>query len=162
MAVAVLSSAAFAVARPAVRVIGRAAPELSIDAVVQAPTGTTITLEALRGKAVMLDCWATWCGPCVEAIPHLNALADRFRSKPLQFVALSNEDPAKVRAFLTSHPMKAWVACDPDNSTEKDYRTPELPITFLIDTSGTLKGMMPPSQITDEVLQHLLRGEPLQ
>ena len=145
----------------AVRVIGQPAPELTIDAIIQAPTGTTITLQALHGKAVVLDCWATWCGPCVEAIPHLNDLVDKTKDQPVQFIALTSEEPNAVRAFLEKNPLKAWVAADPDNSVAKDYRIPALPVAFLMDTSGTLRGLMEPGKITEDVVKRLIDGKPL-
>src|SRR5438552_2493476 len=94
-------------AGPAIRVIGKPAPELTIDYIIQPPDGTTITLEALRGKAVVLEFWATWCGPCIDAIPHVNVLVEKFQGRPLQFLSVSSEEPEKVRAFVLAHPMKA-------------------------------------------------------
>lgn len=145
----------------AVRVIGRPAPDLTIDTLLQAPEGTTTTLEALRGKAVVLEFWATWCQPCVEGIPHLNELAGNMKDKPVQFIAVTSEDPATVKPFLSTHQLNAWVGCDLDHSLEQDYRVVELPICFLIDTTGTLKGMADPARLNADVLERLFSGEPL-
>lgn len=64
------------------------------------PTGKTITLAALKGKPVLLNLWATWCGPCVKELPTLDALAARQKGK-LVVVTLSQDmDAAKAKAFL--------------------------------------------------------------
>lgn len=60
--------------------IGQAAPELGIEKFLQAPEGEK-TLSALKGKVIVLEFWATWCGPCVAAIPHLNQLHDSGKIK---------------------------------------------------------------------------------
>src|ERR1700744_6269930 len=62
--------------------IGDAPPLLGATDLLQAPPGATFDATSLRGTVVVLEFWATWCGPCVAAIPHLNELADQFKDKP--------------------------------------------------------------------------------
>src|SRR6266446_6561216 len=66
--------------------VGSSAPPLTLQKVLQAPEGIHGTWEELRGQAVVIEFWATWCGGCVDNIPHLNELAERFASRPLQFI----------------------------------------------------------------------------
>jgi len=68
------------------------------------------TLHALAGKAVVLEFWATWCAPCVAAIPHLNELATQFKDRPVVFLSVSDETPSVVEAFLQKHPIDGWSA----------------------------------------------------
>src|SRR4030095_15566093 len=75
-----------------------------------APEGAGLGWEQLQGKVVVLEFWATWCGPCVATIPHMNELADQFKGEPVQFVALTQEPEKTVAAFLPKTPIHAWVA----------------------------------------------------
>jgi len=67
--------------------IAAPAPPLTLS-LLQAPSGTDVTWEALRGNVVVLEFWATWCGGCRDQIPHLNRLEEQFRNKPVRFMAL--------------------------------------------------------------------------
>src|ERR1035441_9507322 len=82
--------------------IGAPAPPLNLAKVLQATNATEATWDNLRGKVVVLDFWATWCGPCVAAIPHWNDLAKQFHDKPVVFLAISNEDEPLVTAATAS------------------------------------------------------------
>jgi thiol-disulfide isomerase/thioredoxin len=57
-------------------------PLLQATDLLQAPPGTKLDAGSIRGNVVILEFWATWCGPCVVAIPHLNELAEEFKGKP--------------------------------------------------------------------------------
>src|SRR5262249_33930918 len=59
--------------------IGDNPPQLGLETILQAPAGTEATWASLKGKVVVLEFWATWCGPCIAAIPHLNEMADQFK-----------------------------------------------------------------------------------
>jgi len=80
--------------------IGDAPPAFGLEKVLQAPEGKKVGWAALRGKVVALELWATWCGPCVGAIPHLNELADKFKDEPVQFIAVTGEDEKVIVPFL--------------------------------------------------------------
>jgi thiol-disulfide isomerase/thioredoxin len=58
----------------------------------------------LAGTAVVLDFWATWCGPCIKAIPHLNQLVDEFAGRPVRFISVTYEKEEVVRPVLAKHP----------------------------------------------------------
>src|SRR6185437_7368319 len=76
------------------------APALDLQQILRAPNGSRATWDALRGKVVVLEFWATWCPTCVKSIPHFNALVDELKDKPVQFISITDEDPATVRSFL--------------------------------------------------------------
>src|SRR5215471_21366282 len=88
--------------------IGDLPPPLGLEKILQAPDGKKVEWGALKGKVVVLEFWATWCGPCVAAIPHLNELADKFKEEPIQFIAVTSEDEKVVRRFLRNKPLHAW------------------------------------------------------
>lgn len=73
---------------------GRSAPDLAITTT----DGATLRLSELRGRAVILDYWATWCGPCVREIPHLQKVADEF-SQDLVVIGISSESMSDLQKF---------------------------------------------------------------
>ena len=72
---------------------GKPAPSLNLTQILQAAAGGSASWDAFRGKATVLEFWATWCGPCVEAIPHWNKLVERFQDRPIRFLSITDESP---------------------------------------------------------------------
>jgi thiol-disulfide isomerase/thioredoxin len=140
---------------------GMPAPPLSLKQTLQVPAGTKVSWEALRGKAVVLEFWATWCGPCVAAIPHLNELAQKYAGKPVQFIAITAENEELVAPFLKKKPIRAWIGLDADRATHGAYGVQGIPVTVLVDAQGKLAGFTHPTGLTDKVLDDLLAGRPL-
>src|SRR5215470_13148870 len=101
--------------------VGEAAPPLGLETMLQAPVGFQPSWASLRGNVVVLEFWATWCGPCIAAIPHLNEVADHFKGKPIQFIAITDEDEKVVGPFLRKKPIHAWVGLDTDKSMLDAY-----------------------------------------
>jgi uncharacterized protein (TIGR03435 family) len=156
-----LSFSPIALADAEVR-IGSPAPPLALKEVLQAPEGMHGTWEELRGEAVVIEFWATWCGGCVDNIPHINELVDRFASRPLQFISITDEtDVDLVKKFLAHHPIRGWVAFDAEESTFKAYGIEGRPQTLLIDRNGIVQAITNPTSVTPQVLEDLLGGKPL-
>src|SRR5271168_2401936 len=152
---------------PAVRAdsrvkVGSPAPPLTLKGVLQAPEQTHGTWEELRGKAVVVEFWAIWCGGCVDNIPHINELAEKFASRPLQFISITDEtDVVLVKGFLERHPIRGWVAFDEEESTFKRYAIEGRPQTLLVDGAGIVRAITNPISVTPQVLEDLLAGKPL-
>ena len=117
-------------------VVGQAAPALA------APNldGQTITLSDLGGKVVLLDFWATWCAPCVYAMPTLQAVHTRYG--PEDFVVLGvNQEPEqteKVRRFMTERGLTFDTVVD-DGPIARDWGVYTFPTSFLIDRKGAVR-----------------------
>ena len=77
--------------------IGDAPPDLTLTRTIQGPGATEISWEKLRGNVVVLEFWVTWCGPCVQAIPHWNELVDEFHDKPVRFLSVTSENESAVK-----------------------------------------------------------------
>lgn len=138
---------------------GEPAPPLNLEALLQAPHGTVASWEALRGSSVVLEFWATWCGPCLVAIPHLNELAREFAGRPVRFIAISDEEPETVTRHLAKQAIQGWVGLDTDHSTFADYDVPGIPVTVLVDANGIVRAVTRPMSVTAEALDALIRGE---
>ena len=141
--------------------VGSPAPPLQVEYLLQAPEGTRITWESLHGKAVMLEFWATSCGPCVNAITHLNEMARDLEGEPIRFLALTDENATTVGRFLEKRPITGWVGLDTDRSVFNAYDVLGLPQTILVDGQGVVRARTLPQLVTLEVLRDLAAGRPL-
>jgi thiol-disulfide isomerase/thioredoxin len=116
----------------------RVAPNFSVSAA----DGRTITLEGLTGKVVLIDFWATWCGPCREVLPHVKEIAKRFAGQPFVVISISmDKDEAKWREFIAKNEM-SWIQYRDgyfEGPIAKMFGVRAIPATFTIDADGVLQ-----------------------
>ncbi|MCY3972357.1 MAG: TIGR03435 family protein [Acidobacteria bacterium] len=112
----------------------------------------------LKGKATVLEFWATWCGPCVQAIPHLNELADDLAEHDIRFVSITDEEEGTVAPFLEANPISGLVALDLDGSVFEEYGIRSIPTTFLVDRKGVVQAVTRAGDVTREALLDLMAG----
>ncbi|MGD0500951.1 MAG: redoxin family protein [Bryobacteraceae bacterium] len=137
--------------------VGEPAPSLSLDRTI--PAGGQPNWESLSGNPVVIEFWATWCGYCIEEIPHLNALAEKYRD--VRFISITDEQASLVEPFLAKRPIQGQVALDRNGSTFKAYGIEGRPQTILVDKTGVLRGILYPTQLTEAVMEDFLAGRPL-
>jgi thiol-disulfide isomerase/thioredoxin len=136
---------------------GKPAPALSVE-LLQAPAGAQATWSALKGQAVIVEFWATWCPSCIEQIPHLNALVETFKDKPIRFISVTDEETAVVTAFLKKRPIAGWIGLDAGSATFNRYNIVGRPYTALIDANGVLRALLPPHDVHESTIRELLAG----
>jgi peroxiredoxin len=120
--------------------VGAVAPAFSARTVDPAPT--TRTLEAYRGKVVLLNLWATWCLPCRREMPSIEALYREFGPKGLAVVAVSIDDPGAeeaIREFVTAYGLTFDILYDPTGAITRTYQTTGVPETFVIGRDGKIR-----------------------
>jgi peroxiredoxin len=118
------------------QLVGKRAPDVALSTL----DGASVKLADLRGKVVVLDFWASWCVPCVQALPTLNAWNRDMKSKGLVVIGVTQEDASEVKAFLADgNAVDYPVALDAAQDATRRYRVQGLPMTVIIDKSGVVR-----------------------
>ncbi len=105
-------------------------------------SGDSVSLEAQRGKVVLLNVWATWCHPCRDEIPELQALHEKYSAQGLELVGVSVDTDGSdeaIRAFMNDFRMTYPIWRDPDERVSTQFLVVGVPATFLIDRQGVLR-----------------------
>jgi thiol-disulfide isomerase/thioredoxin len=121
--------------------------------------GGNVRLSDLRGKAVLLNFWATWCPYCVRELPDLDVVASGFTGDVVVLGINVGEEPARVRAFLGENPVGFPVLLDVKTAAAKLYGVKGLPTNVFIDPKGRLVAAIPGALDRDtlvSLLQHVL------
>jgi thiol-disulfide isomerase/thioredoxin len=104
--------------------------------------GQHISMDSLAGKVVLIDFWATWCGPCVNAVPHVREIAHRFDGQPFVVLSISlDADEAKWRSFVEKNKM-TWLQFRDGGFNGRiatQFGVTAIPATFTIDADGVLE-----------------------
>jgi thiol-disulfide isomerase/thioredoxin len=100
-------------------------------------TGRRWQLDALRGRVVLVNFWASWCEPCRAEMPSLEQVARRHRDDGLQVLAVNFKEPAaKVQGFLDRMPLDLPVLLDEDGATARAFGVRIFPSTLVVDRDG--------------------------
>jgi cytochrome c biogenesis protein CcmG, thiol:disulfide interchange protein DsbE len=121
---------------------GQLAPDFSLARVDGTPGA--VAMSTLRGQVVVLDFWATWCGPCVQMIPVLDGLHRAWAARGVSFVGVNSDGGGAtvddIKAFMVEHPMSYPVVRDADGEVGARYRLEALPNIVVIGRDGRIRG----------------------
>jgi peroxiredoxin len=103
-------------------------------------SGEQIALSDLKGQVVMLNFWATWCGPCRQEMPHLEALHQRYSDLGFTLLGVNvEEDSSGADKFLSGTPVTFPILFDPDSEVSQAYEVVAMPSTVLVDRAGNMR-----------------------
>lgn len=119
----------------AVALQGQPAPDFTLTGV----DGKPVTLSSLKGHVVLLDFWATWCGPCVKSLPELDALYQARKDSGMQVLAINaGEEKDVVTTFLKEKKLTLPVLLDTDQAAVEKFGIGAFPTTIIISPGGTV------------------------
>jgi len=116
--------------------VGKAAPGFEPDLI---RGNYSASLADLSGQVVVLDFWATWCGPCAMTMPTLDAWQTKYGPKGLRIVGVSSEDRPDIQLFIDAHPLAYAIARDHQAKIARDYYLLGVPMLVVIDRTGIVR-----------------------
>ena len=141
--------------------VGDKAPKIEItDYIYNIPKDKNIA-----NKYILLEFWATWCGSCLDAVPKLNLLENKFKDQNnLIFISITDEKPEKALRTIKRIPFKSAVVSDQSLKTRKSFieqndGSYSIPKTFLIDSKGIIKWIGTPDLMNETILKKFLNQE---
>jgi peroxiredoxin len=102
--------------------------------------GSSVGLSQLRGQVVMINFWASWCGPCRQEFPILDAMYRKYRPMGFTLLAINVEsDAADAERFLAATPVSFPIAWDAANKVSGAYGVSAMPTTLIVDRKGQVR-----------------------
>jgi peroxiredoxin len=102
--------------------------------------GENVSLADLKGQVVLINFWATWCGPCRKEMPQLEALSERYGDLGFTLLGVNVEDnPKRAKKWLQETPVSFDILFDTANKVSKLYDVVAMPSTFIVDKAGKLR-----------------------
>ena len=137
-----------AIAAATKSMVGQKLPELKVDYVGKKPE--------VAGKPMIVEFWATWCGPCKTSIPHLNELYKKYKDKGLVIVGVTDEDNQTIRRFTKTTPMDYFPATDRNGKLSKEFGIQGIPHAVLVNKTGEIVWEGHPMSLKDADIEKVL------
>jgi len=135
----ILLGAAFSVCA-AVALAAVAPSGVAPDFALRTVEGPNLRLKEQRGQVVLVNFWATWCGPCRVEMPHLNRLYEKYRTSGFQLLGVNiDEDPRQAAGLASKLGLRFPVLFDTDKKVSRLYDVSAMPSTVLVDRDGKVR-----------------------
>jgi peroxiredoxin len=131
---------------------GFAAPDFTLST----PDGAALALSSQRGKVVIVNVWASWCGPCRAEMPAIQQIYDAERERGLQVLAVNStvqDTAAHAEAFAKELGLSIPILLDTDGAVTRAYMVRALPNTFIVDRKGVIRSVIFGGPISAAVLE---------
>jgi peroxiredoxin len=116
--------------------VGQPAPDFAL----KSASGENLRLSEYRGDVVMINFWATWCGPCRQEMPLLDALYGRYQRVGFQLLGVNiDDDSGKALGMVEELGVSFPVLFDAEKSVSRQYQVEAMPVTVIVDRSGTVR-----------------------
>lgn len=103
-------------------------------------SGGNLSLASLKGKVVLLDFWASWCGPCKEELPELEKIKAAYAAKGVAVVTVNiDKDRENAQSMVKKLKLTLAVALDPSGGTAGKYGLPTMPSSYVVDKTGVVR-----------------------
>ncbi|MBK7872496.1 MAG: TIGR03435 family protein [Saprospiraceae bacterium] len=135
-------------------------PEIQCEKVLNYAQQRT-SLAEYKGKAVLIDFWATWCAPCIKAFDHLQDLQNIFPND-LQVLTVSSDSEERLQQFLSKFETSLPIVVDDNRKIAALFPHRTIPHSVLIDQNGVIQVIASPDKITNEVIEKILKQEKVQ
>lgn len=138
--------------RPSTVKIGELAPEIKLNTL----DGTTVALSELKGKKVLVNFWATWCGPCRAEFPTFVRKTKEYADKDFVILGVNTQDENTdegVQNFMRNSLVNFTVVRDRDGAVSRAYRVTGLPTSIFIDRAGIVRDIVVGGPMPDEFVQ---------
>jgi uncharacterized protein (TIGR03435 family) len=136
--------------------VGDSAPEIRLETLLQAPPNASVNWKDQKGKVVVIEFGATWCAPCIDAIPHMNQLAGEFKDQPITFLTIMEDDSDRLERFLKTAHVSSWIGVDTNRRNWDTFDIHALPTTIIVDSNGTILAVTRPDYVNPKVLRDAL------
>jgi thiol-disulfide isomerase/thioredoxin len=135
--------------------VGDQAPSLGSTKSFNTPDGALIDLEKLRGKVVLIDFWATWCGPCVTAIPHVQELHKKYADQGLVVIGHTDGSSQDLENFIKQKAITYIVSLGADIGST--WGVTGIPSVFILDVEGKVIWKGHPAELQESALKAALK-----
>ena len=140
--------------------VGKPAPDFTLDVVHNGEPGARMALASLRGRPVVIDFWATWCGPCQLEAPILSRVAERYRDRGLVVLGVNTSDkPGLAAPFAAKKSLRYPIVFDDGGHASDAYAVQSLPTLVIVGKDGTVRAVR--SGLVDESALDTLIGSEL-
>ena len=121
---------------PTKAVVGQPTPNFEL----QSLDGQSVSLKDFKGKPVVINFWASWCGPCIYEMPFFQEIHDEWSSKGLVLLAINKgEGLARVSQFMQYYNLSLSILLDTKEVVAQRYNVIGIPVTFFIDEDGIIQ-----------------------
>lgn len=131
---------------------GFAAPDFTLNT----PTGETYTLSELKGNAVLVNLWATWCPPCRAEMPAIQKIYDEYKQDGLVVLAINmtaQDNPLNIEPFMTQYSLDFPILLDETGDVGVAYQLRSLPSSYFIDRAGIISEIVIGGPMSEALLR---------